>query len=200
VTQYEKALDARYNKEREKTFKTRNSKPLLRTLYPMEEETSKIYTRKMFRIFQDELVGSQLFITEKVKFSIEVSTYKVREIYKEKPIYYVNFHVTSKEANCSCHVFEYSSILCRHVLCVFIKKKVYCLPSQYVLHRWSINAKKENVKEVTIEGFQEGSCNASHTSLFNSIMVHSLELSERGSQSETSRYCNSKFAKWDCKT
>ncbi|KAI5439588.1 hypothetical protein KIW84_025106 [Lathyrus oleraceus] len=108
MTQYEKALDARYNKEREKTFKTRNSKPLLRTLYPMEEETSKIYTRKMFRIFQDELVGSQLFITEKVKFSIEVSTYKVREIYKEKLIYYVNFHVTSKEANCSCHMFEYS--------------------------------------------------------------------------------------------
>ncbi|KAI5418712.1 protein FAR1-RELATED SEQUENCE 5 [Lathyrus oleraceus] len=184
VTQYEKALDARYNKEREKTFTTRNSKPLLRTLYPMEEETSKIYTRKMFRIFQDELVGSQLFITEKVKFSIEVSTYKVREIYKEKPIYYVNFHVTSKEANCSCHMFEYSGILCRHVLCVFIKKKVYCLHSQYVLHRWSINAKKEKVKEVTIEGFQEGSSNASDTSLFNSIMVHSLELSERGSQSK----------------
>jgi hypothetical protein len=51
VTQYDKALDARYNKEREKTFKTRNSKPLLRTLYPMEEEASKVYTRKMFRIF-----------------------------------------------------------------------------------------------------------------------------------------------------
>ncbi|KAI5420554.1 hypothetical protein KIW84_044377 [Lathyrus oleraceus] len=76
------------------------------------------------------------------------------------------------------------SILCRHVLCVFIKKKVYCFPKQYVLHRWSINAKKEKVKEVTIEGFQEGSNNASDTSLFNSIMVHSLELSERGSQSE----------------
>ncbi|KAI5446098.1 hypothetical protein KIW84_014081 [Lathyrus oleraceus] len=184
VTQYEKALDARYNKEREKTFKTRNSKPLLRTLYPMEEETSKIYTRKKFRIFQDELVDSQLFITEKVKFSIEVSTYKVHEIYKEKPIYYVNFHVTSKEANCSCHMFEHSGIPSRHVLCVFIKKKVYCLPSQYVFHRWSINAKKEKVKEVTIEGFQEGSSNASDTSLFSSIMVHSLELSERGSQSE----------------
>lgn len=37
---------------------------------------------------------------------------------------------------------------------------------------------------MTIEGFQEGRSNASDTSLFNSIMVHSLELSERGSQSE----------------
>ncbi|KAI5392288.1 hypothetical protein KIW84_076899 [Lathyrus oleraceus] len=126
----------------------------------------------------------QKFIQENVKFSIEVSTYKVREIYKEKPIYHVNFHVTSKEANCSCHMFEFSSIICRHVLCVFIKKKLYCLPSQYVLHRWSINAKKEKEKEVAIEGFQEGSSNASDTSLFNSIMVHSLKLSERGSQSK----------------
>lgn len=37
---------------------------------------------------------------------------------------------------------------------------------------------------MSIEGFQERSNNASDTSLFNSIMVHSLELSERGSQSE----------------
>nr|GMD89882.1 protein FAR1-RELATED SEQUENCE 5-like [Ipomoea batatas]GME18300.1 protein FAR1-RELATED SEQUENCE 5-like [Ipomoea batatas] len=35
------ALDARYNKEREKTFKTLNSKPILKTLYPTEEEASK---------------------------------------------------------------------------------------------------------------------------------------------------------------
>ena len=85
VIQYEKALDARYNKEREKNVKTRNSKPLLRILYPMEEEASKIYTRKVFRIFQNELVGSQIFIAEKVKFFDKVSTYKIHEIYKEKP-------------------------------------------------------------------------------------------------------------------
>jgi len=30
VTQYDKTLDALYNKEREKTFKTINSKPFLR--------------------------------------------------------------------------------------------------------------------------------------------------------------------------
>lgn len=62
MTQYDKALDARYNKEREKTFKAINSKPFLQTLYPMEEEDSKFYTRKLFRTFQDELVGSQKFI------------------------------------------------------------------------------------------------------------------------------------------
>ncbi|XP_024627936.2 protein FAR1-RELATED SEQUENCE 5-like [Medicago truncatula] len=129
VIQYEKTLDTRYNKEREKNVKTRNSKPLLRTLYPMEEEASKIYTRKVFRIFQDELVGSQIFIAEKVKFFDEVSTYKIHEIYKEKPNYHVTFQIISKEAKCSCRMFEFVGILCRHVLNVFIKENVYSLPS-----------------------------------------------------------------------
>ncbi|KAH1111278.1 hypothetical protein GYH30_009885 [Glycine max] len=42
---------ARYKKEREKTFKTVNSKPLMQTYYPMEEKASKVYTRKLFKIF-----------------------------------------------------------------------------------------------------------------------------------------------------
>ena len=77
VAQYKKALDARYNKEREKSFKTMNSTPILRILYPIEEIASKSYTRKLFRIFQNELVGSQKFTTKKVKFSTDIYTYKV---------------------------------------------------------------------------------------------------------------------------
>ncbi|KAJ1384267.1 Zinc finger, PMZ-type [Sesbania bispinosa] len=149
----------------------------------MEEEASKSYTRKLFRIFQDELVGSQMFTAEKVVVSNEVSTYKVHEIQKEKPNYYVTFHVISKEANCSCHKFEFLGILCRHVLVVFLKKKVYSLPSQYILHRWTINA-KEKIIGLAMEDFQEGNNKASSTVLFNNVMVQSLELSERASRSK----------------
>lgn len=98
VTHYEKPLDTRYNSERHKTFKTLNSKPLLRTLYPMEEEVSKIYTRKMFRIFQDELVSSQMFIAEKIDFSTEVSTYKV---HKEKCAFFP-FSICSASLDYKC--------------------------------------------------------------------------------------------------
>ncbi|XP_019429336.1 PREDICTED: protein FAR1-RELATED SEQUENCE 5-like [Lupinus angustifolius] len=184
VAQYEKAIDARYNKEREKTFKSVNSKPILRTLYPMEEEASKTYTRKLFRIFQDELVASQIFIVEKVEFSNDLSTYKVHGIYQEGPNYYVSFHVISKGAYCSCHKFEFLGILCTHILVVFIRKRIYSLPSQYILHRWTLNAKKENVQGLKSVEFQEGRNKASSTLLFNNVMVHSLELSERASRSE----------------
>jgi len=81
-------------------------------------------------------------------------------------------------------MFEFMGILCRHVLNVFIKENVYSIPSQYVLSRWTINAKKEKSKGITIEDLKEARNRASSTSLFYSIMVVSLELSKRGSRSE----------------
>jgi len=50
VVQYDKAIDARYDKVREKDYKTKHSRPILKTLYPMEDEAAKEYTRKMFQI------------------------------------------------------------------------------------------------------------------------------------------------------
>lgn len=38
VNQYKKVQVSRYNKEREKTFKTLNSKSFFRPFYPIEEE------------------------------------------------------------------------------------------------------------------------------------------------------------------
>ncbi|OMO60155.1 FAR1-related protein [Corchorus olitorius] len=66
VLQYDKALDTRYNKEREKTFKTMNSKPILKTFYLMEKEASKVNTRKMFKRFQNELIHLQHYVAEKI--------------------------------------------------------------------------------------------------------------------------------------
>jgi hypothetical protein len=45
VYQYEKALDARYFKEKERDVKTLNSRLILKTCYKMEAEAAKVYTR-----------------------------------------------------------------------------------------------------------------------------------------------------------
>jgi hypothetical protein len=70
------------------------------------------------------------------------------------------------------------------------------------MQRWTLNAKKEKVKGLIIEELQEGGNKASSTLLFNSIMAHSLELSERSSRSEKHhdfaiQYLNSAIAKLD---
>ncbi|XP_031097135.1 protein FAR1-RELATED SEQUENCE 5-like [Ipomoea triloba] len=183
VVQYDKALDARYNKEREKTFKTLNSKPILKTLYLMEEEASKVYTRKMFRMFQDELIHSQQFVAEKFITNEHESVYKVHEFDKEKPEYIVTFMSLSTTIECSCHMFEFLGILCRHQLMVLLKKNVYSLPKHYILQRWTTDAKKGEIRSTSNE---EEMCgyNMCSTTLFNNIMVHSLELSEKASCSK----------------
>ncbi|OMO66114.1 hypothetical protein COLO4_30765 [Corchorus olitorius] len=143
VIQYDKALDARYNKEREQNFKTMNSKPILKTMYPMEKEASIVYTRKMFRKFQDELIHSQQYVAEKIN--------AVEQVYK-------------------------------HQLAVLIKKKVHSIPNHhYFLDRWTRNAKKG---EVDITSDHDNNAPTSSMMLFNSVMVHSLELSEKASRSQ----------------
>jgi hypothetical protein len=47
---YEKALDARYLKEKEKYVKSKPSKPILKTCYKMEVEAAKVYTRVFFNV------------------------------------------------------------------------------------------------------------------------------------------------------
>ena len=59
VYQYEKVLNARYLKEKEQDVKTKNSVSILKTCYKMEVEAAKVYTRKMFMKFQEELFCSK---------------------------------------------------------------------------------------------------------------------------------------------
>jgi len=61
VYHYEKALDARYFKEKQKDVKTKTSRPILKTCYKMEVEAAKVYTREYFLMFQEELFNSQNF-------------------------------------------------------------------------------------------------------------------------------------------
>ena len=59
VYQYEEALNACYLKEKEKDVKTKSSMPILKTCYKMEAEVVKVYTRKLFLIFQEKLFYSK---------------------------------------------------------------------------------------------------------------------------------------------
>ena len=59
VYQYEQALNACYLKEKEQYVKTKNSMPILKTCYKLEAEAAKVYTRKMFMKFQEELFCSK---------------------------------------------------------------------------------------------------------------------------------------------
>ncbi|KAI9122422.1 hypothetical protein K1719_006262 [Acacia pycnantha] len=128
-------------------YDTMNTLPILRTPSPMEKQASELYPRKIFMRFQEELVGTLTFMASKAEDDGEVITYHVAKFGEDHKAYYVKFNVLEMKATCSCQMFEFSGLLCRHVLAVFRVTNVLTLPSHYILKRWTRNAKSNVILE-----------------------------------------------------
>ena len=63
--QYELALNAHYLKEKEQDVKKKKSVPILKTCYKPKAEAAKVYTKKMFMKFQEELFCSKKYKASK---------------------------------------------------------------------------------------------------------------------------------------
>ncbi|XP_065847215.1 protein FAR1-RELATED SEQUENCE 5-like isoform X2 [Euphorbia lathyris] len=141
VKHYEKAIASRYEKEVKADYDTMNIPPVLKTPSPMEKQASNLYTRKIFTKFQEELVETLAYPATVIDDVGSAITYRVAKFGEDHKAHFVKFHVFEKRASCSCQMFEFSGILCRHVLAVFRVTNVLTLPSHYILKRWTINAK-----------------------------------------------------------
>ena len=102
----------------------------------------------------------------------------------ESPFYEVSLDIVETKAICTCHMFEFVGIICRHIHVVFVKKYlVHFFPSHYILERWTINAKKRIVHEISGDVVQVEP-QISSTLIRNSLMLQFLEVAEAVSQSE----------------
>lgn len=168
VKQYEKALESRYEKEVKADYDTMNTAPILKTPSPMEKQAAGAYTTKLFIKFQEELVETLTFLATKVEDAKAITTYRVSKYGESNKAYSVRFNVREMQATCSCQMFEFSGILCRHVLTVFRVTNVLTLPSHYVLKRWTRNAKSG----VMLEDHTSDLLNTSRESL--TVRYHNL--------------------------
>ncbi|KAF2322291.1 hypothetical protein GH714_010555 [Hevea brasiliensis] len=139
--QYERALENWFEKQLEADFDTICTTPVLRTPSPMEKQAADLYTRKIFAKFQEELVETFVYTANKIEGDGPISTFRVAKFEDDNKAYIVTLNYPEMRANCSCQMFEYSGILCRHVLTVFTVTNVLTLPSHYILKRWTRNAK-----------------------------------------------------------
>lgn len=144
---YEKAVESRSEKEVKADYDTMNTSPILKTPSPMEKQASGLYTRKLFTRFQEELVATLSFMASKAEDDGEMTMYQVSKYGEDHKASYVRFNVLEMKATCSCQMFEFSGILCRHVLAVFRVTNVLTLPSHYILKRWTRNAKSSIILE-----------------------------------------------------
>lgn len=179
---YNNALDSQYYKEVRADFDTMYTAPNLKTSSPMEKQVASLYTREIFKKFQIELFESFGYLANRIAKEGAVFTYLVAKFGEETKLHTVTFNVSEVRGNCSCHMFESTGILCRHVLNVFKVTNIFMLPSHYILKRWTKNAKSEVVLDE--HGVEvQGNSRTSMILRYNDLCHRSSKFSDEGARS-----------------
>ncbi|XP_031498973.1 protein FAR1-RELATED SEQUENCE 5-like [Nymphaea colorata] len=179
INQCENAVDSWYEKELVQYYKTGDMKPYLKMGFPMENQVAEIYTKTIFLEFQEQLVQSLRHIAEMSKEDGPISTFKVVEFGTTKGEHTVTFNALEVCAICSCQMFEYAGILCRHILRVFIVKNVMLLPPHYIIKRWTRNAMNGDLLYDPGSAIQIGSLEA-RTSRYDDLCREAINFAAEG--------------------
>ncbi|XP_027329606.1 protein FAR1-RELATED SEQUENCE 7-like [Abrus precatorius] len=140
IPRYERGLERHREEERKEDFNTSNFQPILQTKEPVEEQCRRLYTLAIFKVFQKELLQCYSYLGFKIFEEGGLSRYLVRRCGNDMEKHVVTFNAPNLSASCSCQMFEYEGVLCRHVLRVFQILELREVPSRYILHRWTRNA------------------------------------------------------------
>ncbi|CAJ2646049.1 unnamed protein product [Trifolium pratense] len=122
----------------------------LKGFYGFESQFQKAFTNAKFKEFQAE-VGAMMYCRASFE-RIEglSSTFCVTESKKvfdkvKNIMFMVSFNEKDFEIHCTCCLFEFKGILCRHILCVLnLTGKTESVPSSYILPRWRKDIKRRH--------------------------------------------------------
>lgn len=175
--QYERAMESWFEKEIQADYETMSTMPELKTPSPMEKQAADVYTSRIFNKFQEELVETFVYTANRMDGDDATSIFRVAKFEDDRKAYMVTLNVSDITASCSCQMFEYSGILCRHILTVFTVTSVLTLPSHYILRRWSKNAKDRVPKEESSpdDGLGIGSTASRYNSLCQEVFRYAEE-------------------------
>ncbi|KAJ0978291.1 hypothetical protein J5N97_013765 [Dioscorea zingiberensis] len=154
VHQYEKIVQRRREKELFEDFRCNHSQPIrIFNENSMEKQVANIYTEKIFKKFQEELMASISIVIQDIRYNSSTRDHNFKLIGeatgKENSVTYSYLDGT---ISCSCKKIESVGILCAHALKVLNLNNIFQIPSQYILKRWTKDAKvgiicHENVVE-----------------------------------------------------
>ncbi|XP_015946838.1 protein FAR1-RELATED SEQUENCE 5 isoform X1 [Arachis duranensis] len=181
IKQYEKGVADRYEKEVKEDYDTLNTAPVLRTPSPMEKQAAGLYTRKIFARFQEELVETLAYAATLMDDARSQATYRVAKYGEENRAHFVRFNVFRKKASCSCQMFEFAGLVCRHILAVFRVINILTLPSHYILKRWTRNAKSILLDKGARE--LQNSLEECYSSRYDSLSREIMSYVEMGAES-----------------
>ncbi|XP_039135059.1 protein FAR1-RELATED SEQUENCE 5-like [Dioscorea cayenensis subsp. rotundata] len=175
----EKALIRRREKEIEADFKMNNVHPSLMLHMPIEEEASKLYTPAMFAKFQEELLSSLRYKCEKIEENEGIAVYKCWIPERDVRLVKICF-ASSLLVSCACYKFGFIGLLCHHILKVFIVANVDNIPREYMLKRWTRDAKYGKVFDENGQYIEED--RQAHLTLrYSSLSHEASDIATKGS-------------------
>ncbi|XP_012090300.1 protein FAR1-RELATED SEQUENCE 5 isoform X2 [Jatropha curcas] len=146
------------------------------------KHASDIYTPKAFEIFQREYEKSLNFVVSQYSESEIFLEYKVNTFGRSRE-YTVTFNPSDDTVICSCMKFENVGILCGHALKVLDNRNIKVVPSQYILKRWTKDARTGRVGE-TKEFIAQENSKLVAASRYKELCHRILAISARAIESE----------------
>ncbi|XP_028803320.1 protein FAR-RED ELONGATED HYPOCOTYL 3 [Neltuma alba] len=179
VKQYEAILQDRYEEEAKGDSETWNKAATLKTPSPLEKSVAGSYAHAVFKKIQVEVIGAVACHPKADSQNDAGITYKVHDMEKNQD-FIVVWNEIKSEVSCICRLFEYRGFLCRHALIVLQYSGLSVIPSQYVLKRWTRDAKDRQTMG------EESEHVLARVQRYNDLCQQAMKLSEEGSLSQDS--------------
>ncbi|CAL5346566.1 unnamed protein product [Camellia sinensis] len=179
LDQHKAILQDKCEEEAKSDFETWHKQPGLKSPSPFGKQMAPIYTHAIFKKFQVEVLGVVACHPKKESEDGATITFKVQD-FEENQDFIVVQNETTSDISCSCRLFEYSGFLCRHVMIVLQMSGVHNIPSQYILKRWTKDAKSREI------GRQVSDLVDSRVRRYNDLCRCAFKLGDEGSLSQES--------------
>ncbi|CAA6663901.1 unnamed protein product [Spirodela intermedia] len=129
VMQFDRAMASQYEKEIQADSVTISTGGVEDSISHREASVRDLYK------------GVLGFLMERIEEGI-VSKFQVADVDNaRRSTYLVTYNASENRFSCSCCKFEFTGILCRHVFRVCLVVGMMVLPEDYILRRWTRNAK-----------------------------------------------------------
>ncbi|KAL1178695.1 hypothetical protein V6Z11_A03G112300 [Gossypium hirsutum] len=178
---YEAILQDRYEEEAKANSDSWSKVPALKSPSPFEKSVVGVYTHTLFKKFQIEVVGAIACHPKPENHDSTCSIFRVQDLEKNQD-FIVTLNEMKAEVSCICRLYEYKGYLCRHAMVVLQINGHSAIPSQYILKRWTKEAKSRHFMSEESEQVQ------SRVQRYNDLFQRGMKLIEEGSLSQESYY------------
>ncbi|KAK9288553.1 hypothetical protein L1049_017012 [Liquidambar formosana] len=182
VHQYETKTKEMRSAELEEDFRCKFGVPHPSVESGMLIHAANVYTIKMYKAFEKEFVGCMGVRLEEIGNDKGLDIYEAKEESHER-VYVVQFDSLTCMISCSCKLFESLGMLCRHTLKVLDLKNFTSIPTQYILKRWTKEAKKGVVRSLSDSLDKNGE--SSESLRFNEMMHEGSDVFNKAKKAES---------------